>query len=161
MRLSRQVLSTAIATLALAGGALAQNAISAKAGMVNVADGDVFLLDGKGGEPRKVEPKVTEFIEIKEGYTLKTGEGRAEVLLVPGSFLRMAEESSFRLISNKVTDARVESLTGSGLLEVSESMEDSKVTIVTRDATVSVAKAGLYRIDSDPARVRSTWVRRW
>ena len=154
MRLSRPILYTAAAALALAGGALAQNAISAKAGMVNVADGDVFLLDAKGGEPRKVEPKITEFIDIKEGQTLKTGEGRAEVLLVPGTFLRMAEESSFRLVSNKLSDARLEMLSGGGLLEVSESMEDSKVTIVTRDATVSVSKAGLYRVDSDPARVR-------
>ena len=101
-----------------------------------------------------MEPKITEFIEIKEGQTLKTGEGRAEVLLVPGSFLRMAEESSFRLTSNKLSDARLEMLTGGGLLEVSENMEDSKVTIVTRDATISVAKAGLYRIDSEPGRVR-------
>lgn len=154
MRLSRPILYTAAAALALAGGALAQNAISAKAGMVNVADGDVFLLDAKGGEPRKVEPKITEFIDIKEGQTLKTGEGRAEVLLVPGTFLRMAEESSFRLTSNKLSDARLEMLTGSGLLEVSESMEDGKVTILTRDATLSVAKAGLYRVDSDPARIR-------
>lgn len=154
MRLNRPILYTAAAALVLAGGALAQNAISAKAGMVNIADGDVFLLDAKGGEPRKVEPKITEFIEIKEGQTLKTGEGRAEVLLVPGSFLRLAEESSFRLTSNKLSDARLEMLSGGGLLEVSESMEDSKVTIVTGDATISVSKAGLYRIDADPGRVR-------
>jgi hypothetical protein len=154
MILSRPVLYTAAVALALAGAALAQNAISAKAGMINVADGDVYLQDAKGGEPRKVEPKVTEFIEIKEGQTLKTGEGRAEVLLVPGSFLRMAEESSFRMISNKLSDARLEMLTGGGLLEVSEGMEDSKVTIVARDVTVSVSKTGLYRIDAEPGRVR-------
>ena len=154
MRLSLPILYTAAATFILTGGAFAQNAISAKAGMVNVADGDVFLLDAKGGEPRKVEPKMTEFIEIKEGQTLKTGEGRAEVLLVPGAFLRMADESSFRLTSNKLSDARLEILTGSALLEVSESMEDAKVTIIARDATVSISKAGLYRIDSEPGHVR-------
>ncbi len=151
---SSSILNATAVGLALACSALAQNAISAKAGMVNVADGDVYLLDAKGGAPRKVEPKVTEFIEIKEGQTLKTGEGRAEVLLVPGTFLRMAEESSFRLTSNKLTDARIEMLTGSGLLEVSDSMEDSKVVIVTKDATLSVSKAGLYRVDAEPARIR-------
>lgn len=154
MQLSRSILYSAAAALALASGALAQNAISAKAGMINVADGDVFLLDAKGGEPRRVEPKITEFIEIKENQTLKTGEGRVEVLLLPGTFLRMAEDSSFRLTSNKLSDARLEMLTGSGLLEVSESMEDGKVTIMTRDAAISVAKAGLYRIDANPGRVR-------
>jgi hypothetical protein len=134
--------------------ASAQNAISAKAGMINVADGDVFLVDQQTGEEKKVEPKVTEFIDMKEGQVLKTTEGRAEVLLTPGSFLRMADNSSVRLVSNRLSDVRVEVLSGSVMIESTELLQDNKLTVVDKDATVVLTKAGIYRFDAEPAQVR-------
>jgi len=153
----RRVLHFALlagSVLALAGFAYAQNAISAKAGMINVADGDVYLIDAKGGEPQKVQPKASEFIDMKDGQVLKTTEGRAEVLLTPGSYLRMADGSSFRMHSNRLSDVRLEVLSGSVLVEVTELLEDSHITVLDKDSTVTIAKAGLYRFDMDPARVR-------
>ncbi|MBI5281328.1 MAG: FecR domain-containing protein [Candidatus Solibacter usitatus] len=154
MRLAHSMLIAVAAAVILAPGAPAQNAISAKAGMVNVADGDVYLIDAKGGEPKKVEPKLTEFTDIKEGQILKTGEGRAEVLLTPGAFLRMAEESSFKLLSNRLTDARLDVLSGSVLIDAAELLDDNHITVLVKDATFTLTKAGLYRVDAEPARVR-------
>jgi hypothetical protein len=134
--------------------ALAQNAISAKAGMINVADGDVFMIDAKGGEPRKVEPKVSEFVDVKEGQTLRTADGRAEVLLTPGAFLRMADDSSFKLFSNRLTDVRLEALSGSLLIEATEMIDGNTITVLAKDATATITKGGLYRFESDPARIR-------
>lgn len=135
--------------------ALAQNAISAKAGMINVADGDVYIVDAKGGEPRKVEPKVSEFVDLKEGQTLRTADGRSEVLLTPGSFLRMADDSSFKLFSSRLSDVRLEVLTGSVLIEATEMLEGNEITVLAKDATLTLTKGGLYRIDADPAaRIR-------
>lgn len=132
----------------------AQNAISARAGMINVADGDVYIVDGKGGEPQRVEPKPSELIEVKEGQILRTAEGRSEVLLTPGAFLRMGEESSFKLIGNRLSDVRLDVLTGSVLVEVVELLEGNSLTILTKDATASVVKPGIYRFDAEPGRVR-------
>lgn len=139
----------------LGSAALAQNAISAKAGMINVADGDVFIVDAKGGEPRKVEPKVSEFVDLKEGQTLRTTDGRAEVLLTPGSFLRMADNSSFKLFSNRLTDVRLEVLSGSALIEATEMLEGNEITVLAKDATAVLTKGGLYRFDAEPSpRIR-------
>ena len=67
--------------------AFAQNAISAKAGLVQVADGEVFVND------KAVENKIAQFTDLKSKDILTTGEGRAEVLLTPGAFLRMTDAS--------------------------------------------------------------------
>ena len=122
--------------------------------MINVADGDVYIVDAKGGEPRKIEPKVSEFIDLKEGQTLSTVEGRTEVLLTPGAFLRMADNGSFKLFSNRLSDVRLEVLTGSVLIEATEMIEGNQITVLTKDSTVTLTKGGLYRFDAEPARVR-------
>ncbi len=150
----RTALPIFLCTVLSAGAAFGQNAISAKAGMVNVADGDVYLVDAKGGEPRKLEPKPAEFIDIKEGQTLRTEDGRSEVLLTPGSFLRMADNSSFKMFSNRLTDVRLEVLSGTAMIEVTEMVDGNQITVLDKDSTVTISKGGLYRFDADPARVR-------
>jgi len=130
------------------GAALAQTMISAKSGMIHYVEGQV-LLDGTA-----VEPKFGIFPQIKENSVLRTEAGRAEVLLSPGVFLRIAENGSVRLISDRITDTRLELLSGSVLIECAEILKGNTVTIVYKDSTVSLREDGLYRIDSDPAELR-------
>lgn len=85
---------------------------------------------------------------------LKTGEGRAELLLAPGAFLRIGEESSFRLTGNRLSDVRLDVLSGSVLVEVVEYLDGNSVTVTVKDATAQLLKAGIYRIDAEPGRVR-------
>lgn len=150
----RQALRFVIAAALMALPALAQNAISARAGMINVADGDVYIIDGKGGEPQRVEPKPSELIEVKEGQILRTAEGRSEVLLTPGAFLRMGEESSFRLVGNRLSDVRLDVLTGSVLIEAVELLDGNSLTVLAKDATATILKPGIYRVDAEPGRIR-------
>src|SRR5947207_15597892 len=87
--------------------AFSQQMISARAGMVHYVEGKVFAgseqLDGKFGN----------FPQIKENQVLRTEEGRAEVLLTPRVFLRAGENTSFRMIPNRLIDTRLELLAGS------------------------------------------------
>lgn len=93
--------AVAAGVLLFATGAVrAQHAVSARAGMINVAEGDVFLSDDRSPAPLPVDPRPSELISMKEGQTLRTGEGRAEILLTPGAFLRLGESSAVRLLSN-------------------------------------------------------------
>jgi hypothetical protein len=131
-----------------AGAAYAQSVISAKSGVVHYVEGEVTI-DGKA-----VEMKVSQFPDMKEGQVLETGEGRAEILLTPGVFLRLSENSSFRLLSNRLTDTRVEALTGSILLEHGEVTKDTQVTLIYKDRPISFLKSGLYRIDADSGNFR-------
>lgn len=142
------------AGLLLAGTAFAQNAISARAGMINVAEGDVFFSDGRSAAPQRVEPKPNEILSMKEGQILRTEEGRAEVLLTPGAFLRMGESSAIQLHSNRLSSVKIELLEGSALIDVIELLSDNSVIVRLGEAEAELEKAGLYRFDAAPPRVR-------
>jgi hypothetical protein len=138
-----------VAILALgAVSASAQPVISAKSGLVAYVEGKVFV----GDQP--VQPSLTSFPDVKENVVLRTEEGRAEILLSPGVFLRIGENSSFRMITNRLIDTRLEVLTGSAVVEADEMAKDTNVTIVADKASILIAKHGLYRFDMEPARVK-------
>jgi hypothetical protein len=126
----------------------AQTVISARSGLIHYVEGRVYLND------KAVETKFANFSEVKESQVLRSEQGRAEVLLGPGIFLRMAENSSFRMISSRLIDTRLEHLGGSILIECVDIPKDTAVTVVDRNATISLLKKGLYRFDSDPAQAR-------
>jgi len=94
-----------------AGSALAQYVISTHSGVIQYVEGRAYLGD------KPVEPKFGQFPDIKENQEFRTEEGRAEVLLTPGVFLRMGENSAIRMLSTHLTDTRVEVLSGSAVVE--------------------------------------------
>jgi hypothetical protein len=134
--------------LALAGFAFAQSAISARSGMVNYIEGKV-LLDGK-----PVETKFGVFPQMKNESQLRTEDGRAEVLLSPGAFLRVAENSGVKMISDRLTDTRLEFLSGSAVVECGDLGKDETLTVTYKDATISLLRNGFYRIDSEPTQFK-------
>ena len=146
--LVRLALGAAVMAGASSFVASAQSVISAKSGLIHYAEGRVFLGD------QLVENKFGNFPDIKENAQLRTEDGRAEVLLTPGVFLRIAENSSFRMVTNRLIDTRLEFLSGSILVEADELLKDNGVTIVYNDYAVQIEKKGIYRFDSDPAALR-------
>ena len=85
---------------------------------------------------------------------LAAEEGRAEVLLSPGVFLRLAENSSFRMVSNALSDTRIAVVSGSALIEVADLLPDNAITVEFRDTLIALPKRGLFRIEADIARLR-------
>src|SRR5882757_2508004 len=96
------------------GSAFSQYIISAHSGLVQYVEGTAFINDGP------VERANGQLPSIKDNEVFRTAEGKAEVLLTPGVFLRLAENSSVRMVSTKLTDTRVEVLTGSAMVEVDD-----------------------------------------
>ena len=140
-----------IAGVLMVGGmsaAFGQLAVSARSGMVNHLEGRVTL----AGEPLKL--RFGQFPEVAPGTEMAAEDGRAEVLLNPGVFLRLDEHSAFKMVSNKLTDAQVELTSGAALVEVQELEKSNNVTILVGGSRVSLLKIGLYRFDVSPARVR-------
>ena len=137
----------------LAGTALAQQVVSVKAGLISYPEGEVFL-DGKPVDRPQASKGFNQFADMKANSILKTGYGRVEVLLAPGVFLRMGEDSAIRMISNKLEDTKLELLNGSVVLEAAELLKENSVSIRFGDSTVTPVKNGLYRIDSKPAELR-------
>jgi len=126
----------------------AQPVISARAGLIQVTDGSVFLDD------ERLEQKAAKFDQIKEGSELRTQDGRAEVLLTPGVFLRMGNDSAIRMISNHLVDTRVRFLNGSAIVDATEASPNSSVTIVYSDYVVRIAGQGSYRFDTNPPELK-------
>jgi hypothetical protein len=126
---------------------LAQQVISAHSGVVQYVEGDVTV----GGEI--INPKAGQFPSLKQNDVLKTEQGRAEILLTPGVFLRVGENSSVRMVSTDLTDTRVEFLAGSALVECDDMPKDNAVTMVHSGTNVLILKSGLYRFDDNPPRV--------
>jgi hypothetical protein len=116
--------------------------------MVNYVEGKV-LLDGK-----PVETKFGVFPQMKNDSQLRTEDGRAEVLLSPGSFLRVGENSGVKMVSDRLTDTRLEFLGGSAVVECGELAKDEALTVTYKDATISLLRKGLYRFDGEPAQLK-------
>jgi hypothetical protein len=126
----------------------AQTVIGAKSGVINWVEGDAFLAD----KPYVMQP--SQFGEVKETMVFRTEEGRAEVLLPPGVFFRLGDKSSFKMISNRLIDTRVELLTGSAVMEIEDMAKEASVTVLCKDGTITLSKAGLYRFDTEPAQIK-------
>ncbi|HEY1207389.1 MAG: hypothetical protein ABSH46_15975 [Bryobacteraceae bacterium] len=146
MKLSR-VAGIGFGCLVLTGVASAQNAISAKSGMINYVEGTVLL----DGQPVKV--KIDNFPQVRNGSELRTEEGRAEVLLGPGVFMRLGENSAVRMTSDDVMNSRLEFLSGSAIVESAELEKDESVAFTYKGQSIDLLKKGVYRFDSEPPQV--------
>lgn len=128
---------------------VSQSVISTHSGIVHYFEGSVFL----NNQPLESHPG--KFSTIPQGAELRTGEGRAEILLTPGVFLRVGERTSIRLVANDLSDTRVELLAGSAIVDSAEPVAGTSVMFMYRDWKVHVLEQGVYRIDSNPPRM---WV---
>ena len=134
----------------MAGSSFAQQVISAKSGLINYTEGQVFLGDSL------VKHKFGEYPDIKTGQHLRTEEGRAEVLLTPGVFLRLAENSEIGMVANALSDTRMEVLKGAVVVEANEVSKEIGVEFLVSGSRVDLRKPGVFRIDaSDPPRIRA------
>src|SRR5687768_6964639 len=116
--------------------------ISAKAGGVNFVEGAVGVVRkrGKSGQLLKGDT-----LEI--GDRVSTGaDGKAEILLNPGSFLRLGANSAFEFKTTALEDLQLRLARGSAILEVFAS-EGFEVAVSTPKTKYLLVETGVYRID--------------
>src|SRR6202167_837891 len=100
-------LSGLAAVIALLLPAGAQSVISTHSGVIHYFEGAVYLGD------QSLESHLGRFPTVPQGAELRTAEGRAEVLLTPGVFLRMGDRSAIRMVADDLADTQVELEAGS------------------------------------------------
>jgi hypothetical protein len=140
--------ATAVLAMLATPAAFAQMAVSVQSGLIHHYEGDVQL------QGQALKKEYGKFSMVKEGQTFNTTQGRAEVLLTPGVFLRLNENSSIRMISSALSNTRVELLTGSAMLEVAEIGKEHNVFLKVGDSETELLKMGLYEFSIEPGRVR-------
>jgi len=128
--------------------AMAQSVISAKAGVIHYIEGDVKVNDSL------IVMKESKFPELKNKEVLRTEEGRVELLLAPGSFLRLSDNSAVRMESNSILATRLALLEGTAIVEVMELDKLSSLEFTMGNDTVSIRKPGLYRLEMDSPSVK-------
>ncbi len=131
--------------LPLAVPAAAQHVISARAGYVNYWQGAVTLPTGPDEKIKR---------QIAEGQSVTTERGRLELLLTPGSFLRLDSHATVRLLSSQLADVRVELVSGTAMLEVNETRKGTSILMLWREHSIPVKRTGLYRFGAAPNSLR-------
>ena len=117
--------------------------ISAKPGAVNYVEGTTFL----NGNPVSGKNLKSTFLSTND--TFSTGNGKAEVLLTPGVFLRVGEDTEIRMISPSLTDTKVEISHGEIMIEASGLVKDNNLQILDHGASITITKNGLYKFTAD------------
>ncbi len=150
-----KVFVAAFALLAVASIAVqAQHLISTKSGFVNRTEGKVFILRADSEDGSKGRASLG--TQMRDGDSVITeADSFAELLLSPGSYLRLNENSEARAINTAFGEIRFELVKGSAIAEVATANEqvsninkNSPLEIVTPHGTVSIAKDGIYRLDT-------------
>ena len=76
------------------------------------------------------------FPMLQEGMVPRTGNGRAEVLLGPGVFLRLGEYGALRMLDTHLENAQVEAQQGTAPVEVVEIPRGSDVHVVLAEISL-------------------------
>jgi hypothetical protein len=145
-----RILSLVAVAVFLAPLGQAQNrekfGISAKAGGVNAVVGQVLVR--RAGQTS--EQRLTTEDDLASGDVVRTGLwARAEILLNPGSYFRLGENSEFELVDNSLYDLRVRLIKGSAIVEaIGGENTQLQIKIVTAQQPLVIVRRGLYRINA-------------
>lgn len=116
--------------------------ISANAGGVNFVEGSVTVArkEGRSGVLLKGD-------QIEIGDRVSTGaDGKAEILLNPGSYVRLGTNSTFSFDTTTLDDLKLRVDRGSAMFEVFATNE-FKVTVILPKGSVTLVDTGIYRFD--------------
>jgi hypothetical protein len=135
---------TALVALAIAAAtAQAQFVISPRAGLIHHLDGEVLV------EDQALIQDGPAFGWVGEGKILRTGDaGRCEIVLTPGSVLRIGPNSSILLLSEDITNIRIELLEGSSIIDWTSGPEDRPIRLAHGESEIELHKRGHYRFDA-------------
>jgi hypothetical protein len=116
-------------------------------GTVNYVEGQVAV------NGRNVTAGTTNTTQLGVNQTLDTGQGKAELLLTPGVFFRLGENSEVRMVSPGLADTEVALVKGSAMLEAAGLYKENNLSIQVDGAKTKIEKNGLYGFNADQPSV--------
>jgi hypothetical protein len=143
-------------------GSSAQNrekfVISAKAGGINAITGDASV--HSRGETDWQQLLITD--DLDAGDRVRTAyDGRVEILLNPGSYLRLGGDSEVELSNNSLENLEVRLLRGTAIVEATGADDlDLNINISTPHTKLAIVRHGLYRLNVVPGDATELIVRK-
>ena len=117
-------------------------------GALNYVEGQASI-NGQTLTPRSVGSA-----DLQRGQSLVTQSGKAEILLTPGVFLRVDDNSSVLMVSPSLAPTVVELVKGRAMVEVAYIRKENDIHVEEDDASIKLLKKGLYDFDADSGQVR-------
>lgn len=118
---------------------LMQYVVSVKAGLVNHVQGTANVAEMEMARPQS---------PIRTGH-----DGYVEVLLSPGSFLRLGGDSEAVINDENLDNLKVTIVRGPAVIEVVEIRAKYPITITTGNLTTKIIDTGIYRFQDGTATV--------
>jgi hypothetical protein len=132
-------------TLFAAGLVAAAQGGMAQPGTINYTEGQVSI----NGQAIRAARNTT----LQPGQMLQTQDGKAEMLMTPGVFLRLNNHSQARLVSASITDTRIELLQGEAMVEAAQVEMANNLSIADAGYVTQIDKRGIYEFNADAPRV--------
>jgi hypothetical protein len=144
---ARLIVVVLAGVVVFAGAVVGQRVISAKAGLLCFVQGRASV---EGGPLSTGE----HFRQLKNGESLSTERGRAEVLLNPGVLLRLGDMSRLHMDDIKLTDACVSLDSGSAVATVNYILKTDQLRLIAGGSVIVMKQPGVYRVDASQGRLR-------
>jgi hypothetical protein len=112
-------------------------------GTVNYVEGSASV----AGE--RLNPRDVGNTDLNPGQVLETRNGKAEILLTPGVFLRLDNNSAVKMISPDLTKTRVGLERGRAAVEVDEIYAQNDLEVVDGGVVTQLVKPGFYEFDAN------------
>jgi hypothetical protein len=117
-------------------------------GTVNYVEGQASIGD------QALDSKSIGSAALQDGQQLTTGKGKAEILLTPGVYMRLGNNSVVKMVSSGLTDTRVAVDQGEAMVEVDQLYKQNDVRVSQPGAVTQLVKTGLYAFDVTAGQVR-------
>ena len=112
-------------------------------GTVNYIEGAVYL------NGSQLNTKDQGNVTVEPGQEISTGKGKAEVLLTPGVFLRLDDNSTVKMISPDLALTQVQLEKGRAGVEVDEIHDQNDLQVIDAGVTTRLNKRGYYQFDAN------------
>src|ERR1700753_1988964 len=143
-----KALSWMLSLATLSATAFGQIANQARPGTLNYIEGQASI------EGRPITPNSVGKTVLESGQYLSTANGKAEILLTPGIFLRLGDNSTVQMVSPDLTKTEVTVEQGRVNVEVDQLYKQNVILIDMKNGQTQLLKNGLYAFDAGSSTVR-------
>jgi hypothetical protein len=142
-----KALSWMLSLATLSATAFGQMANPARPGTLNYIEGQASI------EGRPVTSNSVGNTELQAGQYLSTANGKAEILLTPGVFLRLGNDSTVQMISPNLTQTEVKLERGTANVEADQLYKQNVILIDLEKGQTQILQNGLYTFNADSSTV--------
>jgi hypothetical protein len=147
-RFKTLIFMLSLATLSATAFGQNANTNTPSPGTLNYIEGQASI------EGRPLSSKSVGNTTLEAGQVLATANGKAEMLLTPGIFLRLGDNSAVQMVSPNLTHTEVKLEQGRANIEVDEIHPQNAILIDLGNGQTRLLKNGLYAFNATNSTVR-------